>query len=120
METATKKKRGRPKSVYGILAEMYYPNEEPRAAQNRLYAGTLVAELLGQKPGDFFITERGNYRRQGIAEKIGRMYEIGLIDEDDARNLAQQAIDLYNDGATVKEIEKCLSHIRAEIERGHQ
>lgn len=116
METATKKKRGRPKSVYGKMADVF-PEMEPRAAQNMLYAGKLV-NMLGQKPGDFFVTERGNYRRQGIAEKIGRMYESDLIDEEEARDLAQWAIDFYNDGNTVKEIEQALSIIRKDIERG--
>ena len=119
METATKKKRGRPAQFTALDYEILSCRSN-RAAQNLYYAARLAQGILKQRPGDFFITESGYYRRQGIAEKIGRMYVDGIIDEDDARNLAQQAIDLYNDGTTVKEIEKCLSYIRAEIERGQQ
>ena len=106
METDTKNRRGRPvkwgASYYALWGDM-----EKRPAQNIYYASVIV-DLMQQKPGDFFLTARGNFRRQGIAEKIGRLYCAGKITADQAQELAQAAMDQYQDGATVREVERII------------
>jgi len=111
MVSDTKNKRGRPKLPSTIAAESVWPEKETRTAQNISYAGNLIL-LLGQKPGDFFVTSRGSLRRQGIAEQIGRMLESDLITTDQARELAEQCIDDYQNGETVKDIVKHLTYFR--------
>lgn len=113
MEAATKKKRGRParfpEDLYTVCSNM-----EKRPAQNWYYAGLLVA-MLDQNPGDFFLRENKSYRRQGVAEKIGRMYFNGKITEDEARTLALEAIKLYEKGVSCKELEKRLARLAKEL-----
>lgn len=110
METATKNKKGRPAKFtalhYNLFSEM-----EKRPAQNIYYAGRIVI-LAKQKQGDFFVTERGSFRRQGIAEQLGRIYEAGLATDAEILELLEQCIKEYNSGATVKEIEKRLRDTR--------
>lgn len=105
METATKK--GRPRKFDNEVRAMF-PEMTDRQFQNFMYAMEIVQGLLRQKPGDFFITEKGKYRRQGIAEKIGRLYCSGYLSEDETRQLVEAAIEDYNNGATVKEIERSI------------
>lgn len=107
MEAATKKKRGRPKSANTIAAEMVFTEKETRAAQNLLYAMTCI-DKIGGRNNPFFTTAKGNIRRQGIAEQLGRMLEADLITVEQAKELAQWAIDDYNSGASVKQIESTL------------
>lgn len=113
MEAATKKKRGRParfpKDLYSV-----YSDKEKRPAQNIYYAGMMIA-MLDQKPGDFFMRENYSYRRQGVAEKIGRMYFNGKITEDEARTLALEAMELYEKGVSCKELEKRLAQLSKEL-----
>lgn len=110
MESATEKKRGRPQSVTGILARSAYPDNEPRTAINTLYAAHTIKKLTNGDP--FFVTPRGKIRRQGIAEQIGRMIETELITEDQGRDLIEQCKKDYQDGATVKEIERRLRELK--------
>ena len=117
MVADTKKKRGRPKSPHAITFESVFPELSTRAAQNVGYAGKIAVGLLKQGPVDFFITSRGSFRRQSIAEQIGRMYSDGLITEDQARDLAREAMQDYESGATVKEIVKTLSTLRQVYKR---
>lgn len=81
--------------------------ERKRAEENRYYAGHAV-RMLRQKPGDFFLTPAGEMRRQGIAEKIGRLY-CGGIPKHECIEAAEAAISAYKAGQTVKEIEKTLA-----------
>ena len=111
MVSDTKNKRGRPKKPVTIAAEMFFTEKGTRAAQNIGYAAELIV-LLGQKPGDFFYSSRGNIRRQGIAEQIGRMLDAELITPDQARELTEQCIKDYENGETVKEITKHLTYFR--------
>lgn len=112
METDTKKRRGRPKSVQTLTAEAtgLFSELTPRAAQNQVYAARVM--MMNGGPGSFFWTERGKQRRQGIAEQIGRMLEADLITEDQAKELTQEAIDLYNKGWSVKQIAGLLREMR--------
>lgn len=105
------KKRGRPRKFEAPLYDIF-DSVEPRAAQNRYYAALTMFEILKERPGGFFVSARGNLRRQGIAEQIGRMYEAGLITADQGRELTQETIKDYNGGATVKEIVRNLSVLR--------
>ena len=105
MVAATKKRRGRPRSVIGILAaEM--PDMEHRKAMNVLYAAHAINTLTDRDP--FFVTQHGDIRRQGIAEQIGRMIEDESITEDEARELIARCKEEYANGARVKEIEQTL------------
>ena len=106
METATKNKRGRPAKFSNEYYSMWQ-DKEKRAAQNTYYASMIIL-MMESKRGSFFVTDRGNLRRQGIAEKIGRLYCAGKLTEDQAKELTQAAIDQYQSGATVKEVERTI------------
>ena len=111
METDTKKGRGRPNKW---TAEYYrvFDDMEKRPAQNLYYASVTVHDLLHQQPGDFFLTATGRFRRQGIAEQIGRLYCTGKVTADQAQELTQAAIDQYQGGATVREVEHDIKAFR--------
>jgi len=105
MEAATENKRGRPR-IYGEMLYAIYSDKEKRVAQNSYYAGIAI-QLMQQQPGDFFVTEKGNFRRKGIAEQIGRMSADGYT-EADCKKVAEMAIDLYKRGLTTKAIERWI------------
>lgn len=109
METATKKKRGRPEVLPKEIYSAVYPDKERRTVQNNYYAVAIILDLLKQKPGDFFVSPKGNLRRQGIAEKIGRLYAAGKLTEEQARELSEAAMQEYEEGATVKEVVKHIT-----------
>ena len=109
MAADTKNKRGRPPKHSAFYD--FFPEKEKRAAANMYFAMYFIKDVMKEKPGDkdnFFITERGNIRRQGIAEQLGRMLDAGEITEGEAKNLAEWAIDTYNTGGSVKNIVKAL------------
>ena len=117
MEADTKKKRGRPRTPAGEMAIVFQRNVNPnnglRGNMNRYYAASLLLELYGKvEEGNFFLSSRGEIRRQGILEQIGRMYEHGLITKEEAQSLTSQCIQDYEAGRTVKEIEKNLRALR--------
>lgn len=115
MEAATKNKRGRPKSIHRLSTEGIFDDKEPRTAMNIGYAGQAVLKLMGQNMrGSFFVTERGNFRRQGIAEQLGRMLEEGFSIEA-CREMMETCINLYNEGESVKEIERILRVYRMSV-----
>ena len=115
MEAATKNRRGRPKLPGTIAAEMIFTEKETRAAQNMYYAGTFIHNA-GYSYNSFFVTGKGNFRRQGIAEQIGRMLKADLITIEQAKELAQLAIDDYNSGTSVKQIESTLRLYRQALQ----
>lgn len=115
MEAATKNKRGRPKLPGTIAAEMVFTEKETRAAQNLLYAMTCI-DKIGGRNNPFFVTAKGNIRRQGIAEQLGRMLEADLITVEKAKELVQWAIDDYNSGTSVKQIESTLRLYRQALQ----
>lgn len=114
MEADSKKKRGRPQTVAGIMSRMYMDENildtGERATINHYYATHFLFECYGKnlESGSFFISDNRKVRRQGIAEQIGRMLEADLITVEQAKELAQWAIDDYNSGASVKQIESTL------------
>lgn len=116
MEAATKNRRGRPKKIGNQIAENAFNDMEPRAAQNVYYAGkaflTLEGENADPEVKDFFVTARGNYRRQGILEQLGRMLEEGSITVEDGRGLLRECMADYKQGESVKIIEKRLRTLR--------
>ena len=114
---ADTKKRGRPakhSAVYDV-----FPDKEPRAAANLHYAMKFAIEVMHETPdtsGNFFITSRGNIRRQGIAEQLGRMYGAALITADEARELMVKIRHDYEQGRTVKQITKDLATVRKALQ----
>ena len=119
MESDTKKKRGRPPKHNTMYAA--FPEKEKRATANLYFAMKFITEATGEKPGgknNFFITERGNIKRQGIAEQLGRMLEANLITIEQARELAQEAINDYNNGHSVKEVTNTLRLFRLTLQEG--
>lgn len=108
MEAATKNKKGRP-PVFSPTLYTIMGGENKRTAQNQYYAGKCIVNILNQKPGSFFVTSGGKFRRQGIAEKIGRIYTEGLLTADQCKELAQTVIADYKNGQSAKEIEHNLS-----------
>ena len=116
MEAATKNKRGRPKKHK--YAEIVFSECERRTAQNIYYAG-LGAEAAGQGyEGSFFVTSKGNFIRQGIAEQLGRLKEDETVSDEDILELAKLCIQDFNNGTPVKEIEKCLRTLRRKLKEG--
>lgn len=110
MEADTKKGRGRPRTFKNTLYAIY-SDKEKRTAQNLYYAGDAVM-ILGQKPGDFFVSAKGKLRRQSIAEQIGRMHIQDGYSETDCKTIAEKAIALYENGFPVKTIETMIRHGR--------
>lgn len=110
MVAATKNKRGRPR-IYGDILYTIYFDEEKRVAQNKYYVGATV-KMMDQKPGDFFVTPKGNLRRQGIAEQIGRMNKQDGYTEDECKKVCNWAMDLYAKGYKVKAIEHWIRNGR--------
>ena len=115
MASDTKKQKGRPKKFDTSLYALFN-DKEARAAQNTYYASLAIHELLDERPGGFFVTCRGNIRRQGIAEQLGRLYDTGVIDKEQGRELAQTVMEEYNNGATAKEIETKLRTFRRSLQ----
>jgi hypothetical protein len=115
MVAATENKRGRPKKINDSL---YYafPECEKRTAQNIFYVSEAI-RITDDKPGGFFVTNKGMFRRNGIAEQIGRACVDGLISEEQGRELAEIAINQYANGKSVKEIEKDLRIFRQTLQR---
>lgn len=113
MEAATKK-RGRPRKYETM--ENIFSDKEPRAAQNLYHATVTIEQFAEGKTDSFFVTARGNIRRQGIAEQIGRMYNDGIITDQQARELVMECKKDYDSGATVKEIERKLRALRKIIQ----
>lgn len=110
MESATKNRRGRPR-IYTDVLYSIYNDKEKRVAQNMYYVAQAII-LLGEKPGGFFVTEKGNIRRQGIAEQIGRMHKQDGYSDEDCIEVYKTAMELYAQGFSVKAIEKMIRHGR--------
>lgn len=115
MAAATENKRGRPKKIDDVW---YYSFSEleKRTAQNTFYVAEAI-RITNDKPGGFFVTDKGKFRRNGIAEQIGRAFVDGLISEEQGRELAEIAINQYANGKSVKEIEKDLRIFRQTLQR---
>lgn len=116
MEADTKNKKGRPVIFKDPLYAIYF-DKEKRTAQNLYYAGDAI-QMMAQKPGDFFITSKGNLRRQGIAEQIGRLHRQDGFPEDYCKDICYQAISLVNDGESVKTVEQKIRNLRIEKKKG--
>lgn len=120
MVSDTKNKRGRPRTVAGIIGrsmrDTVFVDDGLRAATNKYYAMECLKAYYGEldkaENGTFFVNENRKVRRQGIAEQIGRMLDADLITPDQARELAEECIKDYENGQTVKEITKHLSYFR--------
>lgn len=110
MEADTKNKRGRPRK-YGDILYAIFSDEEKRTAQNTYFASKAIM-FLQQKPGDFFVTKKGKFRRKGIAEQIGRMYAQDGYPEDQCKRIGEMAMELFNAGYKVKAIEAMIRHGR--------
>lgn len=117
MEAATKKRRGRPPK-FSDITYTGWNYESKRTAQNLHYVGITVIDIMGASPGSFFVTEKGNFRRQGIAEQIGRIYDSGLLDKEQCKELLDTVIQDYENGETVKTIEKNLQGFKQMLKNG--
>lgn len=110
-EAATKK--GRPpkykETLYGI-----YPDKEKRTAQNNYYAALALHRISPDPKDSFFVTARGNIRRNGILEQIGRLYAAGLATKDESRELLEACKRECLSGTPVKDIERRLRALRKE------
>lgn len=121
MESDTEKKKGRPQTIAGIMSRIYKKDNildtGERAAINYYYAIRFLNGCYGElESGSFFLSANRKVRRQGIAEQLGRMLEADLISTEQAEELAQQAIDDYNSGRSVKEITNTLRLYRQHLE----
>lgn len=111
--TATKNKRGRPKGTIAQAVESdkgLWTHTE-RTEINTFFAGQCV--FLNEKEfKPFFVTDYGGFRRNGIAEQIGRMREEELATDEELIELTRQCIKDYENGEKVKDIEKRLRYLR--------
>lgn len=107
MVADTKNKRGRP-AIFGPALYAIWFDKEKRTAQNLYYVGQAVAILGEDKPGSFFVTDKGNFRRQGIAEQIGRMYSQDGYTEEECKRIAEVAITLIEEGYKAKDVERWI------------
>jgi len=116
MEAATQNRRGRPKSITRKTIEEtgLYTLDTMRGAMNQSYAGMCILQVAEAKSGEesFFVTKCGNFRRQGIAEQIGRIYHAELLTLEQCKELMIAAIEEYESGKSVKEVEKHLRDFR--------
>lgn len=116
MESATKNKRGRPRTAARETAEaagdLY--NTEIRATVNGIYSSACIFHITEDQKA-FFFSPKGRLRRKGIAEQIGRLYDAGIINEGEIPELVSGCIDLYQRGYTVKQIEQHLRSRRNEL-----
>ncbi len=114
MEAATKKKRGRPRSITREVIEEFPTEKTTRGAMNEFYACCCILKIAEAKNGQesFFVTAQGSFRRQGIAEQIGRIYDAELLTKDQCKELLQIVIADYENGSSVKEIETKLRAFR--------
>ena len=119
MVAATKNKRGRPKIFPdGIYATMF--DYENRTAQNKIYAmeGYKIIHpdlSIGADPDTydpFWLTKKGNFKKQGILEQIGRMYSQDGYTEDECKDIFQKVTVLIENGYSVKDVEKMIRHGR--------
>lgn len=117
-DTKNKRPRGRPKKVINALAEAALSEYETRTAQNITYAAKALRTLedpqrdaKGQYDS-FFMTAKGNLRRQGILEQIGRMLEEGSLSAEKAPELLEAVKEDCLKGMSVKEAEKILRKMR--------
>ena len=109
----TERKRGRPKSAIGRRLDIVRSLQDAtdRTEINRLYAGMCI-DLKQDEFKPFFVTDYGGFKRQGIAEQIGRIREEGLVTDEELTELTRQAIRDYENGEKVKDIEKRLRNVR--------
>ena len=118
-EAATKNKRGRPPA---FSSEFYaiYSDMERRTAQNTHYVARTLFEILGIKSGEvtFFTTAKGNFRHQGIAAQIGRIYDAGLLNKDECKDLVKTVIETYDSGVSAKELERRLIVFKKTLIKG--
>jgi len=110
METASKKKCGRPRIYDDVIYEIWY-DKGKRTAQNLIYVSSIV-RLMEQQPGGYFVRENGQLRRQSIAEIIGRMHIRDGLPADECRKLCGEAMSLTEHGFSVKDVEKMLRQYR--------
>lgn len=128
LEAATKKKRGRPRKYEYWEKHNGYREREGRSLQNYVQAETLVTLLweLAEETGDksyrnlawFFedfsdeygdTRDTNSFKCQGVAEQIGRMYNAGRIDAQEAVDLTRWAIHKIEDeGLPSRTVEKSL------------
>ena len=116
MESASKNKRGRPRTAAREVVEQtrHMTDKCDRAAVNDVYHSVCFTHLSAEQRA-FFVTPHGRSRRNGIAEQIGRLYDADIITEAEIGEIADACIDLYNRGYTVKQIEQHLRNRRREI-----
>lgn len=109
----TERKRGRPKSTMTQAVESMRAtwNSTERTELNRLYCLQCI-KLNEKEFKPFFVTNYGGFKRQGIAEQIGRIREEGLATDEELTELTRQAIRDYENGQKVKDIEKRLRNVR--------
>lgn len=112
MEAATKNKRGRPKVFDGKMDADPVDRVDHRQNVNLMYAIFCADNLLNQREGDFFISDKGAIRRVGIAEQIGRLWYEGLATDEECKELARKSIEDYQNGQGVKQIEQRLRNLR--------
>ena len=117
MEAATKNKRGRPRSIKRRVIDNMpglWEDKTIRGAMNEYYAATCIIEIAEAQKGQesFFATARGSFRRRGIAEQIGRIYDAELLTKDQCKELLEIVIADYESGSSVKEIESELRAFR--------
>ena len=107
------RKRGRPKGTIAQAVESgkgLWTHTE-RTEINKLFAFRCIS-LNEKEFKPFFVTDYGEFKRNGIAEQIGRMREEELATDEELTELTRQAIRDYENGEKVKDIEKRLRNVR--------
>lgn len=115
MEAATKK-RGRPRSAARETLEdcaaLCAGNTNSLRAQiNDVYACSSLYHLTGPEY-EFFHNEKGKFIRHGIAEQIGRLYDVQFISAEEIPEVVRICMGYYEQGYSVKAIERYLRSFR--------
>lgn len=132
MVAATKNKRGRPikeeyREAYWLanMGDEDYAGRSLRTIRTIEAAEPFIGAIFRNDDKfsymySFFHSKEGRLLKTGIAEQLGRMISENLITEERAFDIADDVITAYENGITVKVIEKQLRQMRLTLkeERG--
>ena len=124
LEAATKNKKFMREWIREAEKRPRDEDRTKRAIKNEYYAlicfAVIDKENATNEFKNFFGSTTGKIRRQGIAEQIGRMRIYRLATDKELIKLLRACIKQYNNGESVKDIEKQLRELRPKARTGQQ
>ena len=122
LEAATKNKKYLREWIKEAEKRPKNEDRTERAIKNEFFALICLAvinkENVINEFKSFFGSTTGKIKRQGIAEQIGRLKFYGLVTDKELIKLVRACIKQYNNGESVKDIEKQLRELRPKTRTG--